>query len=112
MGVLDNINKLLIKNGITGSKMCGDIGLSSGVYSQWKSGHSSPSKKTLHNIAEYFGITYDDLISGNLEKEKTPAQTSESLSGLDQELIRVILSLSDAEKASLYAFLSTHKREE
>ena len=110
MGVLDNINKLLIKNDITGSKMCGDIGLSSGVYSQWMSGHSSPSKRTLLKIAEYFGVTYDNLISGNLEKEKTPTQ-GEGLTGLDQELIRTILSLSESEKASLYAFLSTHKRD-
>ena len=110
MDVIGRIDEMLMTKGITGHKMTRDLGLSSGVYSQWMSSHSSPSKRTLLKIAEYFGVTYDNLISGNLEKEKTPTQ-GEGLTGLDQELIRTILSLSESEKASLYAFLSTHKRE-
>jgi transcriptional regulator with XRE-family HTH domain len=108
---ISRIDQILKKRGISGYKMTKDLGLSSGIYSQWVTKKTKPSLRTLRMIAEYLDVSVEYLLTGE-EKEKTPAQTSESLSGLDQELIRVILSLSDAEKASLYAFLSTHKREE
>lgn len=111
MDTMDKINKLLFERKLAGYKLCEAIGLSSGVYSQWNTGRTAPSKRNLQLIADYFGVAYENLLPDE-EKEKTPAQPSEGLSGLDQELIRSILSLSDAEKASLYAFLSSHNKPE
>lgn len=111
MTTMDKINKLLRKRGIYGYQLTDLLGLSRGVYSQWNTGLSKPSQKNLRRIAEYFGVPYESLLPDDEEeKEKTPTQ-GEGLTGLDQELIRTILSLSESEKASLYAFLSTHKRE-
>lgn len=108
---MEKINRLLKKNRIAGYRLVTDIGLTKGVYSQWNTGISQPSRDNLQKVADYFGVAYEDLLPDE-EKEKTPAQPSEGLSGLDQELIRSILSLSDAEKASLYAFLSSRNKPE
>ena len=112
MNTLDKINNLLVRTKTSGSRMCKDIGLSSGLYSQWVNGRSAPSRRTIKAIADYFNVPYETLLPDDEEKEKAPSQNETGLTGLDQELVRTILSLSEAEKASLYAFLSTHKREE
>lgn len=123
MTTMDKINKLLIKHNMRGYQLTDAIGLSRGMYSLWNTGKCGISYWNLHKIAQYFNVTYESLLPDpsddemdemleEMEKEKTPAQSNEGLSGLDQELIKTILSLSEAEKASLYAFLSTHKREE
>ena len=112
MTTLDKINKLLSECKKSGSRMCKELGLSSGVYSQWVSGRSTPSRHTLLLIANYFGVPYTDLLPDDETNEKTPAPQSEGLSGLDQDLVKAILSLSESEKVSLYAFLTNHKRGE
>ena len=112
MTTMDKINKLLTKRGLRGYQLCDGIGLSRGVFSQWNTGLTNPSLASLHKIADYFNVPYETLLPDDEEKEKAPSQNETGLTGLDQELVRTILSLSEAEKASLYAFLSTHKREE
>ena len=112
MDTMSKINKLLFERRIAGYKLCEAIGLSRGVYSQWNTGKTSPSKRNLQLIADYFGVDYNDLLPDDETNEKTPAPQSEGLSGLDQDLVKAILSLSESEKVSLYAFLTNHKRGE
>lgn len=112
MTTMDKINKHLRIKGMRGYQLTDALGLSRGMYSLWNTGKSGISAHNLRRIADYFGVAYEDLLPDEEQKEKTPAQPSEGLSGLDQELIKAILSLSDAEKASLYAFLSSHGKSE
>jgi len=112
MTTMDKINKLLKRRGMYGYQLTDALGLSRGVYSQWNSGVSKPSHRNLHRIADYFGVPYIDLLPDDETNEKTPAPQSEGLSGLDQDLVKAILSLSESEKVSLYAFLTNHKRGE
>lgn len=112
MTTMDKINKLLKQKGLYGYQLTSALGLSRGVFSQWNSGITKPSQKNLRRIADYFNVPYETLLPDDEEKEKAPSQNETGLTGLDRELVRTILSLSEAEKASLYTFLSTHKREE
>lgn len=109
MTTMDKINKLLIKNGMRGYQLTDALGLSRGMYSLWNTGKSGISTHTLRRIADYFGVDYNDLLPDEETKEKTPTPQSEGLSGLDQDLVKAILSLSESEKVSLYAFLTNHR---
>lgn len=64
MSIIANIDALLVRQGKTGSDLCKALGLSSGVYSQWKSGAKNPAKKRYVAIADYLGVTVDELIAG------------------------------------------------
>lgn len=59
---IDKINALLLKNGISGAELERSIGLSNSVYSQWNTGATKPSKKSLKKIADYFGIDVTELL--------------------------------------------------
>lgn len=62
MKTVEIITELLSKNHTSASKMMSELGFSSGLFSQWKSGKQEPSTEKLSKIAEYFGVTTDYLL--------------------------------------------------
>ncbi len=61
----ENILKLCQQAGITGGKLCQDLGFSRSTLSDLKSGRiSSLSSQKLQRIAEYFSVPVDALLSG------------------------------------------------
>lgn len=62
--------QLLQKNGVTPYKVAKEAGVTQTALSNWKSGRSTPTTKTLQKIADYFGVTIDYLMNGE-EKEET-----------------------------------------
>ena len=78
MDTIDKINLHLTKIGSNGAEMSRALGLSNSIYSQWNTRKSKPSKKTLAKIADYLGVTIDDLIADPPEAQKnTPTPKSE-----------------------------------
>ena len=79
MGTLyENIKQLCEKKGVTPSRVCVDLGFSKTIMSSLKSGRtSSLSTSKLQAIADYFGITIDELvgIKKNLLYSFNDAQT-------------------------------------
>lgn len=63
---IDNLveNKKKTDSTFSASKMMKELGFSSGMYSQWKSGNKEPSKKSIKKIAEYFSIAPEYLQYG------------------------------------------------
>lgn len=61
---------LLQKNGVTPYKVAKEAGVTQTALSNWKSGRSTPTAKTLQKIADYFGVTIDYLMTG--EKSLPP----------------------------------------
>lgn len=51
--------QLLKARGITAYRVAKDIGLSSTLFSDWKSGKSNPKADKLKRIADYFGVTIE-----------------------------------------------------
>ena len=70
MSIIDKINRELMKKGKNGAEMSRDIGLSNGAYSQWNTGKTRPSKKTLLKVAEYLGVSVEYLMEDDEIKEK------------------------------------------
>lgn len=60
----DIFEQLLQKHGVTPYKVAKEAGVTQTALSNWKTGRSTPTTKTLQKIADYFGVTVDYLMTG------------------------------------------------
>ena len=76
MGTLyEKITALCKSKGVSGSRMCLDLGLSKSTMSDLKFGRiKGISVQTAQKIAGYFGITVDELYGEKTEKEISPSE--------------------------------------
>ena len=58
----ENFIRLCNEKGIAPTVVCTSVGLSDAAFSKWTD-QSVPRRATLMRIADYFGVTVDDLIS-------------------------------------------------
>lgn len=58
--------------GVTISRVLDSLGLSRSLGSQWKAGKQKPSADKLQRIADYFGVSVDDLIGRENSAELLP----------------------------------------
>lgn len=87
----ENIVGLCEKKGIKGGKMCSDIGLSRGFLTDLKYGRKqTASAETVRKIADYFGVSADDVLYG--QKENAQADTS-----LDDDIMDKVHSINENE---------------
>lgn len=92
------IQDLCKAKGVSGSRMCLDLGLSKSTLSDMKSGRKSGvSIPTAQKIAGYFGVTVDELY-GEDKKEKPTAQ-GDGLTDGQRKLIEFAQSLSEDQAA-------------
>lgn len=56
--------QLLQQNGVTSYKVAKKAGVTQTALSNWKSGRSTPTTKTLQKIADYFDVSIDYLMTG------------------------------------------------
>ena len=93
MGTLyEKIIALCKSKGVSGSKMCTDLGLSKSTMSDLKFGRiKGISIPTAQKIAGYFGITVDELYGNEPEKEIYPSEPQlTEVERLALELLRKI----------------------
>lgn len=62
--------QLLQKKGVSSYKVAKEAGITQTALSNWKSGRSTPTAKTLQKIADYFGVTIDYLMTGDNSSEQ------------------------------------------
>lgn len=62
MDTLNNILRLLKLHKKTQKELCEFLGINGQAFTNWKNGNSESYKKYLPQIAEFFGVTTDDLI--------------------------------------------------
>lgn len=60
----DIFEQLLQKHNITAYKVAKEAGVTQTALSNWKTGKSTPTTKTLQKIADYFGVSIDYLMTG------------------------------------------------
>lgn len=82
MKTIDKINYYLAKQGKNGAGLCTYLGVSNGVYSQWNTGRTSPRKSKLPLIAEYLGVTIEDLLPDECTKKEPSVPKDEELNEL------------------------------
>ena len=59
---IDKINIILAKLGKTGADLEREIGVSASVYSQWNTGRTAPSKRSLVKVAAALNVNVEDLL--------------------------------------------------
>ena len=104
MGTLyEKITALCKSKGVSGSRMCLDLGLSKSTMSDLKFGRiKGISIPTAQKIAGYFGITVDELYGDEAEKENYPSeQPLTEVETLALELFRKIPEDKQAEALDL-----------
>lgn len=94
MGTLyERIQTLCKSKGVSGSRMCLDLGLSKSTLSDLKNGRTKGiSVATAQKIAGYFGITVDELYGE--EKEK-PTVQDDGLTENQRKLMEFVKSVPD-----------------
>ena len=78
-----------------------DMGFSNSITTKWKKTGATPDGVTLAKIAEYFGITVDELLG----KEKQPTTLGE-LHPANKKLMELSRTLSPEEAEKVYKAIS------
>lgn len=58
----ENFERLLKEKGVTAYRVSKETGISSGTFSDWKSGRSTPKINKLQKITKYFNVKIEELI--------------------------------------------------
>lgn len=74
----------MAEQGKNGAEMSRAIGLSNSIYSQWNTGKTKPSKRTLPLIAQYLGTTTEYLLGVDQEKKLLINEDEELTEYLDE----------------------------
>lgn len=61
--------ELLVKYNKTAYQVSKETGIAQSVLSDWKNGRSKPKADKLKRIADYFGVTIDDLLTDTQSSE-------------------------------------------
>ena len=89
--------QLLQKYGVTSYKVAKEAGVTQTALSNWKSGRSMPTVKTLQKIADYFGVTVDYLMTGKDEKPPEPQLTPRDKRDIAKDLESIMEKLKNQE---------------
>ena len=111
------IARLRKSKGLTQAKFADMIHVTQGAISQWETGRTSPDVQQMFILADFFGITVEELSTGNIPQnfpvqnsaqgttqEKAPAddQLTEQIMAkarhMNEEELRQLLRIMDAVK--------------
>ena len=107
----DRIDNLCKERGITGYRLCKDIGISPNVMTELRSGRRNGiNAKNANKIADYFGVTVGYLL-GEEEKEKPAGQKADGLTKEDIDLLLKIKMAPEAKKRAILELLKGWEEE-
>lgn len=111
MNTIDKINYYLVKQGKTGADLSRALGLSNSVYSQWNTGKTKPKKSKLMAIAEYLGVSVEDIMPDDVAAtaasqgaKKAPDPEIEGVMK-DEDLKEAVELLKKMDKETLRIFI-------
>ena len=93
----ENFEQLLQKNGITSYKVSKETGVTQTALSNWKSGRSTPTTKTLQKLADYFGVTIDYLLAGNENTTDNKELSKKDMRDISNDIESIMQKLSSKE---------------
>lgn len=99
----DNFVTLCNQKGKSPNGACAELGFSANTATKWKQG-SVPRDTTLRKIADYFGVTVDDLLADSAPSpvdeamDKLTASIQEALDLIEKEKSPILRSLENLVK--------------
>ena len=73
---IDIFENICRERGVAPTRVLVDLGISKSSYGHWKNGGDA-SNRTKRDIADYFGITVRQLMSGEIENVPAPEQSED-----------------------------------
>lgn len=75
--IYENISALCLKHGISGGRLCEDIGISKSTLTELKKGRQKGlSASVAQKIADYFGVTVADLLHNDVQSQEIPSNNA------------------------------------
>lgn len=112
MDTIDKINYYLVKQGKTGADLSRALGLSNSIYSQWNKKKTNPKRSKLSVIAEYLGVSVEDILPDDEEvlpkakKEIAPDPKTEGAKwDNDEDFKEAVALLKKMDKETLRVFV-------
>jgi transcriptional regulator with XRE-family HTH domain len=103
----ERIANLCKEKGVSGSRMCLELGLSKSTLSNMKNGRTTGlSATTAQKIASYLGVSVGYLL-GEEEKEEKPTVNDDELSDNMQKLMKWALSVPENKQELAIKLLQT-----
>ena len=116
MDAIDKINFYLSKKGKNGADLSRALGLSNSIYSQWNTRKTKPSNARLPAIAEYLGVSVEDImpddVAANAASEgakKAPDPEIEGGSQAKKALMDALNDLTDEQCEKLLPIILSAK---
>ena len=78
-------------------KVAKEAGVTQTALSNWKSGRSTPTVKTLQKIADYFGVTVDYLMTGKEDVPQAPQLNARDKRDIAKDLESIMEKLNNQE---------------
>lgn len=116
MDAIDKINFYLSKKGKNGADLSRALGLSNSIYSQWNTRKTKPSNVRLPAIAEYLGVSVEDIMPDDVAApaapqgaKKAPDPKIEGLSEAKKALLDALDDLTDEQCEKLLPIILSAK---
>ena len=111
MDIVQNIMDLIKERKTTAYAVSKATGISSGNFSDWKSGKAKPSQKAIQKIADYFNVSVDYLLGREPSSETKKDASAEALPSADkltpsqQKLVEYASDLTNEELQETLDFI-------
>lgn len=103
-----NYVKLCSKLNKSPSAVGEELGFTRASVTGWGNG-ATPRKSSLIKVADYFGVTVTELMSGVGEQENAPATEGEGISAERKALLDIVYSLTDEQCRKLLVLVQGAK---
>jgi transcriptional regulator with XRE-family HTH domain len=101
VNIADKLKELLEEKSVTPYRVAKEIGVSQTTIKNWVTGYTAPKERHIKALADYFGITTDELLG----KEKQPTTLGE-LHPANKKLMELSRTLSPEEAEKVYKAIS------
>ena len=96
---IDGYDKICKAKGLSPTSVLKEVGISKGVYTNWKLTGAEPLNSTKKRIADYLGISIAELEAGEIKEAPAEAGANDEMNAMLEEIrrrpeLRTLFSLS------------------
>lgn len=101
MNFSQRLQEIMKNNGITKFKLSKQLNVSPSTVANWLNGESSPNIERIRQIAEFFNVSTDFLLTGNDASGRQTPESNESFEQLECILLDAFRKVSISDKIAI-----------
>ncbi|GJM78025.1 hypothetical protein HMSSN139_05210 [Paenibacillus sp. HMSSN-139] len=105
MSIYERIELLIKNNGMTKKAFCLELGISTGNLGDWKRGKSTPSTNKLIEIAAFFDVSLDWLMTGREKQAEHVQDQRTDYVSIEKDWNAFVVSLTESERAFVREYI-------